>query len=264
MRATMYTKNDLMKGLSDIGVNPEGTLLVHSSLKSIGEMDGGANTVLDALIEYMKPGLLIFPTHTWQQINDEYNIFNPLTEPSCVGLLSNLFLQRPGVIRSWHPTHSVAALGKDAKNFTQGEEAWNTPCSRQGCWGKLYDKNAQILFLGCSLKSNTFLHGVEEWNKIPLRLSDHDQALKIATPDGRLLDCPQYRHFTPFIDVSEHYDKMEAPFLYTKIAKKGTIGDAQSFLCTATGMAELTGSFLNLNPNLFGDSLPVPEEWYQI
>lgn len=260
----MYTKNDLISHLADIGVNPEGTLLVHSSMKSIGEIDGGAKTVLDALIDYMKPGLLIFPTHTWKQINEDYNIFNPMTEPSCVGLLSNLFLKRPGVIRSWHPTHSVAALGKDAKSFTAGEEKRDTPCSRQGCLGKLYDKKAQILFLGCSLKTNTFLHGVEEWNKIPLRLADHVQALKIATPDGRLLDCPQYRHFTPLIDVSENYDKMEAPFLYTEIAKKGKIGDANSFLCTASGMADLTGSFLTRNPDLFGDNQPVPAAWYQI
>ena len=56
----------------------------------------------------------MLPTHTWKQINDEYNVFDVLHEPSCVGILTNIFRQRPGVIRSWHPTHSVAAYGKDA------------------------------------------------------------------------------------------------------------------------------------------------------
>lgn len=111
----MYTKCDLIKNIYDIGIKPEDTLLVHSSMKSIGDVKGGADTVLDAFMEYMKPGLLIFPTHTWEQMNTDHNVFNPLYEPSCIGVLTNLFMRRTGVVRSWHPTHSVAAIGKDAK-----------------------------------------------------------------------------------------------------------------------------------------------------
>lgn len=258
----MYTKTDLINCISAIGIKPVDTLLVHSSMKSIGEVVGGADTVLDAFIDYMKPGLLIFPTHTWAQMNDEYSVFNPLTEPSCVGVLSNLFLKRSGVVRSWHPTHSVAALGSEAVSYVAGEEQWDTPCPRKGCWGRLYDRKAKILFLGCSLKSNTFLHGVEEWNHIPMRLADKYQYLTIVTPDGKQIDRPLYRHHNPYCDVSANYDKMEAPFIHAGIAKKGVIGDAVSVLCDVVGMAELTTSFLNRNPDLFGDSSPVSAEWY--
>ena len=258
----MYTKTDLINYIAAIGIKPDATLLVHSSMKSIGEVEDGADTVLDAFIEHMKPGLLIFPTHTWAQMNDEYHVFNPLKEPSCVGLLSNLFFKRPGVVRSWHPTHSVAALGQDADSYTEGEEQWDTPCPRQGCWGKLYDRKAKILFLGCSLRSNTFLHGVEEWNHVPLRLADKYQYLKIITPNGQEIDRPLYRHHNPLCDVSENYGKMEAPFMHAGVAKKGLIGDAISILCDAVGMAYLTTCFLQSNPNLFGDNTPVPAEWY--
>ncbi len=258
----MYTKTDLINGIKAIGIKPEDTLLIHSSMKAIGEVEGGADTVLNAFIEYMEPGLLIFPTHTWAQINEEYKVFNPLTEPSCVGLLTNLFLKRSGVVRSWHPTHSVAALGRDAESYTEGEEKWETPCSRQGCWGKLYDREAKILFLGCSLRSNTYLHGVEEWNHIPLRLTDNYQYLKIITPDGREIDRPAYRHHSPSGDVSQNYGKMEAPFIHAGVANRGLIGDAVSILCDARGMADMTSDFLQKNPNLFGDNTPVPVEWY--
>lgn len=64
----MYTKTDLINCITAIGIKPNDTLLVHSSIKAIGEVEGGADTVLDAFIEYMKPGLLIFPTHTWAQM----------------------------------------------------------------------------------------------------------------------------------------------------------------------------------------------------
>lgn len=232
-------------------------------MKAIGEVEGGGDTVLDAFIEYMQDdGLLIFPTHTWEQINDEYNVFNPLTEPSCVGILTNLFMKRPGVIRSLHPTHSVAALGKDAKEYTSGEEAFDTPCSRQGCWGKLYDRKAKILFLGSSLKKNTFIHGVEEWNQIPDRLMKKPRQLKIISPDGRTIDRPFHSHAFSGGDISQNYDKMLAPYIHYGIASSGKIGDAESVLCDAVGMADLTTKYLQRNPKLFEDSNPVPEEWY--
>jgi aminoglycoside 3-N-acetyltransferase len=183
----MYTKTDIINGLSALGINSDDTLLVHSSMKAIGEVTGGAETVLDAFTEYLRQGLLIFPTHTWEQINEKHCVYNPKTEPSCVGILTNLFLNRPSVVRSLHPTHSVAALGQDAKKYTSGEEQWDTPCPRQGCWGRLYDLKAKILFLGCDLRRNTFLHSVEEWNNIPLRLENKYQLLKIVISEEHII-----------------------------------------------------------------------------
>lgn len=258
----MYSKNDIINSLINIGIRRTDTLLVHSSMKSIGKVENGADTVVDAFMEYMKEGLLILPTHTWAQISDDYNIFNPETEPSCVGILSNIFRKRPNVIRSWHPTHSVAACGVDAAEYVAGEEKWDTPCPRGGCWGKLYDRKAKILFIGCSLRCNTFLHGVEEWNSIPMRLADIYQQLKIVTPGGRIIDRPLRRHYNPLCDVSEHYGKMLEPYSCLGIANKGFIGDAESILCDAVGMADLTILFLKRNPDLFIDNNPVPAEWY--
>lgn len=42
----MHTKTGLFEQLKALEINPSGTLLVHSSLKSIGEVQGGADTVL--------------------------------------------------------------------------------------------------------------------------------------------------------------------------------------------------------------------------
>lgn len=256
----MHTKESLICDLSAIGIQPDNTLLVHSSMKAIGEVEGRAKTVLDAFIDYMRPGLLLFPTHTWDKIGQEHFDFHVQTEPACVGILPNLFLARPGVIRSWHPTHSIAAIGRDAEDFTRGEEQWDTPCSRKGCYGKLYDRKAKILFLGCSLKKNTYLHGVEEWNDIPNRLTDTCMPLVIATPDGRKISRPMHRHQSPCGDVSLNFDKIETPFLSAGIARKGTIGDAESILCDAVGMADLTSALLKMNPDLFADNTPVPME----
>jgi aminoglycoside 3-N-acetyltransferase len=66
----MYTKEDLIKAFKEIGINPEGTLLVHSSMKAVGEVEGRADTVIDAFLEYMQDGLLVFPTHSWSEENN--------------------------------------------------------------------------------------------------------------------------------------------------------------------------------------------------
>ena len=258
----MFTKEELKEQIAALGIQPTDTLLIHSSMKAVGEVEGGADTVLDAFSEYLKEGLLILPTHTWAQMNSEYNVFDVVNEPSCVGILTELFRKRPGVVRSWHPTHSVAALGKDAEEYVQGEEKCDTPCPREGCYGKLYDRRAKILFLGCPLTRNTTIHGVEEWNNIPNRLTEGHQLLWIKTPQGELIECPMKRHSAPVRDISQNYDKLEEPLLKRGYAAEGYIGSARSVLVDVVPMVELTSEFLQKNPDIFLDKSPIPADWY--
>ena len=102
-----YNKQQLQDQLESMGLKGDETILIHSSMKSIGEVDGGADTVLDAWMEYFKDGLLLLPTHTWKTVNADNPVYNPQTTPSCVGLLTNMFMKRDGVIRSLHPTHTM-------------------------------------------------------------------------------------------------------------------------------------------------------------
>lgn len=259
----MYTKENLQEHITRLGVKPKDTLLVHSSMKAIGPVAGGADTVLDAFSEILALGLLVLPTHTWSQINKENPVFDVLNEPSCVGILTNLFRERPGVLRSWHPTHSVAALGQDAADFVQGEEEIDSPCPRHGCWGKLYDRKAKILFLGAELSRNTIIHGVEEWANLPNRISTWYEELKILTPDGRLLERPMRRHAAPISDISQNYSKLAAPLLTRGIAREGKIGDAKSILIDVVPMVDLTLDFLQHDPDLFLNLNPVPTCWYE-
>lgn len=254
-----YTKANLMAYLHEMNIDPKGTLLVHSSMKAIGEVDGGADTVIDTLCEYMKDGLLVFPTHTWRQMNETYTVFDVRTEPSCVGLLSNMAMHVDGAVRSLHPTHSVVAIGRDAADFASGEELTRSPCAREGCWGKLYDRKAQILFLGCSLKSNTFLHGVEEWGDTPNRLNPVSQEFTVIDQHGNAHTVPQHRHHTwdPVVDPSEHYDKMAPAFEQGGAITYGRFGDAACILGDAVKMADITAIYLQRDPHLFDNDDPL-------
>jgi aminoglycoside 3-N-acetyltransferase len=255
------TKQSLLDQLRKLRINSGGTLLVHSSMKAVGECEGGADTVLDALMELMQDGLLVLPTHTWSDENNKEGIFDPLTEPACVGILPNLFLRRPNVIRSLHPTHSVAAAGKDAYDFIEGEEKATTPCPRNGCYGKLYDRKSQILFLGCTLKSNTIIHGVEEWNEIPDRLAAEKKQIIIRRHNGETFLHATHHHYCSTGNVSLNYDILEEPLLKTGILTTGYVGKAFSYLADCKQMCDLTTAFLKRKPHLFSTRDPIPEDW---
>ncbi|WP_314067745.1 AAC(3) family N-acetyltransferase [uncultured Vagococcus sp.] len=253
----MHTKKKLIKDLEALGITPGDRLLVHSSYKAVGKVEGGPVGLIQGLMSYVE-GLLIFPTHTWRQINKGNPLFDPATEPACVGILPNTFMAQAGVVRSLHPTHSVAAYGAEAEAFVAGEEVIATPCGRQGCWGKLLDVDAKILFLGATLKTNTFIHGVEEWNGIPNRLTVEREALQIKLPSG-IIEAPQHRHIG---DVSQHYDKLYEPLVAHKLIREGLIGDAKSLVIEAQPVYELVSSLLALEPNLFADDQKIPSAWY--
>ncbi|MBE6753163.1 MAG: AAC(3) family N-acetyltransferase [Ruminococcaceae bacterium] len=255
----MYTKDELKKQLEAMNIPHDATLLIHSSMKAVGEIEGGAETLLDCLCEHLSDGLLVMPTHTWDTIDDQHNVFNPATEPSCVGILGMLLLKREGAVRSLHPTHSVAAWGKDAAAFVAGEHFCETPCARNGCMGKLLDRHGLIMFLGCPLTKNTFLHGVEEWCGIENRLGE-PKVRFIVMPNGEQFMGTMRGHCAPVPDVSQNYGKMEQPFLQLGAAEEYRLGDARCVLCKCEDMVRITSELLIICPDLFLDNEPVSSE----
>ena len=245
----MHTYRSLYKDLKELKINKTGTLFVHSSMKSIGDVDGGADTVLDVLCDYMKDGLLVFPTHSWEYIDSKNPRFYVETSPSCVGILPEIFRKRKNVYRSLHPTHSVAAFGKDAEKYISGEEQQNTPCSITGCYGKLLDRKASIMFIGVGLNKNTYMHGVEQWAGVPDRITETQEDLYTILADGSIIHIPSYRHGGTSDCI--YFPKIENIFIKHSIMYKGKFGDAEVRVCDVVKMTEITYKMLKIKPDLF-------------
>lgn len=253
----MYTKSTLMNQLEAMGIDKKGTVHMHSSMKSIGDVEGGADTVLDALSEYMQDGLLVLPTHTWSYVNKDNPKYHVESSPSCVGILPELFRKRGGVVRSLHPTHSVAALGQDAASFVSGDERCDTPCHRDSAWGRLLDRKATILLVGVDLRRNTFIHGIEEWVDIPGRLTDSHEQLVTVLSDGTEIPVPSRRHCG--LSWSEHFWKVEEVLEKGGAMYKANLGDAVVLVCDTVKMTEILTEMLRSNPDLFSDNEPLSE-----
>lgn len=251
----MHTKESLMEQLQAAHINGSGTLLMHSSMKSIGEVSGGADTVLDALSEYMAEGLLVLPTHTWSYIKTDNPRFYVATSPVCVGILPELFRSRKEVYRSSHPTHSVAALGKDAEAFVAGDERFDTPCHRESAWGRLLDRKATIILVGVDQKRNTFIHGIEEWFDIPGRMTDTHEQLITVLPDGTEIPVPSRRHCG--LSWSEHFWKVEELLEQQGAIYRAKLGDALMWVCDTVKLTEQITALLRQYPDLFSDNEPL-------
>ncbi|MEK3890195.1 AAC(3) family N-acetyltransferase [Bacillus sp. FSL K6-3431] len=254
----MHTKNSLLDDLTNLSIDKKGTLLVHSSYKSIGDVAGRADTVLDALEKHMEDGLLVLPTHTWDSINADNPTFSVQDSSTCVGILTELFRKRDHVVRSAHPTHSVAAIGEDAIAFTSGDEKCDTPCARGSAWGKLLDRNAQIMLVGVDLKRNTYIHGIEEWADIPGRMTDSFEQLQSVLPDGTIVNVPSRRHSG--LSWSEHFWKVDDILLNRGAMSIGTFGDAETRVCNARKLNDVLMDMLYDLPDLFSDNEPLDKK----
>ncbi|WRS29306.1 AAC(3) family N-acetyltransferase [Actinomycetaceae bacterium MB13-C1-2] len=256
----MHNVSGLENDLGSWGVPREATLLIHSSMKSIGQVQGGADSVIETLSSFFDPGLLVLPTHTWMSVHQDGDVFDVETSPSCVGVLPDIFRGRNDVIRSWHPTHSVAVRGADAEEFTDGEQLARTPCPKDGVYGRLLDREAYIAFLGCPMTKNTYVHGVEEWARVPNRIASEATQLSVRTPEGEIIDAPQFMHKAPIDDVSSNYGKLQEPLSRFGLLHQGRFGDATVLVTTARGVFDLTAHLLAQDPDLFLTSEAVPEE----
>ena len=266
----MLTRKDILKQLFELGAPRDNVVLVHTSLKKIGEVEGGAETVLDALIEYFtaEGGLLCIPTHTWGFQNDTTRPTLDYTAPdTCIGVLPTVAARDKRAYRSDHPTHSMAVFGAENKvlEFISGEKNVTTTTSPDGCYGKLWQRGGKILLVGVGQDKNTFLHSVEEMLGVQNRISDASITLTVKYPDGHIEPRILYPLEAKGIaDVSEQFPNYEPAFRKHGCIKDGMIGNAKVQLCDTVKMKDVMALIYEKSggAELLFDSTPINPEWY--
>ncbi len=244
----MHTKQTLQEDLKRIGIDPKGTMLAHISYKSLGEVEGGAETVIDAFIEYMSEGLMVFATHTWATVDANQPSYSVRHSACCTGIVPELARHRPDGFRSGHPTHSVVAFGREAENFVAGDEKCGTPCARDSAWGRLLDRDATILLVGVGMNRDTFIHGVEEWVDVPNRLSETPHMLSSNLGEGNTVQVPSRRHIG---FSAEQFPRVEQPLREMGILKEGKMGNARVLYHRTKALYEALVPMLKEKPALF-------------
>ena len=222
----MLTQSDIHAFLKQIGIKSTDTVLVHTSMRALGEVEGGCDGLIDAFTSYLSDGLFIVPTHTWGTVGRGVDVFDVRTTVPCIGALPTVAAFRPDGIRSLHPTHSVAAFGKRAAEFVKGEEKAKTPCPTDGLWARLYDEEAKILLLGVLLNRNTYIHAVDEMLDLPGKLAD-PIPLSVIDHNG-------VRHETVFrphgVTGAVNFENFRRPLESLGALKNARLGNADCLL----------------------------------
>lgn len=168
----MLTKSDIHAFLESIGIRSNDTVLIHTSMRSLGGVEGGCDGLIDGFKSYLSDGLFLIPTHTWATVGKDDPVYDVRRTVPCIGALPTVAAFREDAVRSLHPTHSVSAFGERAEEFVRGEEISQSPCPVGGVWCRLYEEDAKILLIGVGLNRNTYIHAVDEMIDLPGRLTE--------------------------------------------------------------------------------------------
>ena len=162
-----FGPGDLAAGLRAAGLAPGQLVMVHSSYDQFAGFTGKPSDVIQVLQDVVGPGgTVLMPTLPFTGTAVEYTsrgtVFDVARTPSRMGLLTEMFRRSPGVIRSVHPTHAVAAWGARAAEMVANHHLTRTPCGKGSPFARLLEHDGRILLLGVTIESMTFYHYVEE------------------------------------------------------------------------------------------------------
>ncbi len=224
------TKAGILAGLRALGVLPGCGLMVHSSLKSFGHVQGGAQAVVEALMEAVsEQGTLLMPSfnHRAPFETGGAGVYDPLQTPTTNGAIPDCFWRMPDVWRSLDPTHPFAAWGKHARRYIEFHHRTLTmgPASPLGL---LHANDGFALLLGVGYSANTFHHVVETTTGAPC-LGRRTEAYPVRLPDGRLVIGRTWgwrERSCPLTDETRYTIDMEAHSLHRQVS----IGSCQATL----------------------------------
>ncbi len=248
-RTQVHVSGERLAGdLRDIGLVDGDIVLVHSSLSRLGYVEGGANTVVDALLQAVAPGGTgLFPTLTGSEQDGPKcpPRMDARTTPGWTGRIPETARIRPDARRSLHPTHSVVALGAHARRYVLGHERSCTPCDEQSPYYRLIDERGKILLLGVSQQSNTTLHCLEELAGVPYHL-------QAETTDGVVIDADGSAHIVRnrlhLWRWERDFDRIDGPLVAANAMRIGRVGLAEARLIQADRLADVILPLLRNEP----------------
>jgi len=261
----MHTEEFLHSQMAHMGLRPDDTVLVHTSLRAIGPVEGGADGLIDAFRSYLTEGLFLVPTHTWANVNAENPVYDVSISVPCIGTLPRVAAFRQDGFRSLHPTHSIWGTGEDARRFLDGEENAGSPGAVGFAWDRLADRGAKILLIGVGHNRNTFIHSIDERAKLPDRVSE--QKIPVTIIDHKL--TPLQRTMRPHFcsrtkDVSQFYVNFEKPLIELGAQTMGRLGNADVRIVDAKKCRDIIMTiYSRAKEDIFTEFRDIPEELYR-
>lgn len=240
--------DELVLNFQKLGLTNGDVLLVHSSYKSFGGVEGGPQTVINALRSILtKEGTLIVPTFNYDFC--DVKPFNVKKTPSKMGIISELVRTDSNSKRTLDPVFSFAIIGKhrDYLANLRSDHSFGP----NSIFAKLRELDAKIMIIGLAYnESMTFFHHIEETQGCDYRyfkefrgsITDYDDVKQ----DGKIV------LFVRDIErgVQNAVDKMGLIMEQEGIVKKMIIGDSEIKIMKANDVYQRTTEEMKKNPHI--------------
>ncbi|MCH4825951.1 MAG: AAC(3) family N-acetyltransferase [Planococcus sp. (in: firmicutes)] len=251
------SKTTLKHQLQELGIVTGDQIMVHASLKSMGWIAGGAQAVVEALMETItEAGTIIMPAQSadnsdpvywmqppvpenWHQsIREHLPAFDPhLSGLRGMGKIAECFHRHPATIRSPHPSHSFMAWGIHAKDW-MSEQPIDDSFGERSPLAKMLQAKVKILFIGVDFDSCTALHYAE-----------FVQESRSTSPQGAAMIRDGERVWQTYdcIDMdSERFPEIAKAF--PGVISKGVLGQAETRIVDMKELVEFGIEWLKENP----------------
>jgi len=253
-----YDVDDLKAAVGRLGIGAGDSILLHSGFSRDSSFKGGPGDIIDGLLELVGPdGHLLMMSMAYGGSSEDYCASDPLFDvsrtPSVVGLLSEVFRRRQGVLRSLNPLHPVLAHGKLAAWLVADHDKCAYSCGKGSPFERFLKLDGKFLFLDASYGTLTFMHYVEDYfrARLPVELyTSEPMVVRVRDTHGRELWLRQYcfgaesrarRHFAPIEAKLRAEDRMRD----LRVGNSRLLGvRAQDvFDCAATLLEQGTGFY---------------------
>lgn len=236
----------------ELGIKKGDTLLVHSSLRSLGAGVTPEEVVAGLFEAVGEQGTLVFPALSYLSCNSKNPRFDYYETRSNVGAIPEYFrTSAEGVLRSLNPTHSCCAIGKNADFVISGHKYDTTPCGKNSPFARVADSDGKILFLGCGMRPNTSMHAVEELVEPDYLFGDTvEYTVKDKNGEESKLTCRAHG----FDGVAQRYERL-AELLEGDELRIGKILEADCHLVQARAMWKKAAKKFAEDPYYFVDKV---------
>ena len=248
-----YSRFDLARDLRTAGIHEGDILVVHSALSKVGWVLGGPQEVIHALQDVLGPaGTLVMPTFSFSLAGWQLPPFDPWKTASRVGILTDTFWRQRDVLRSHHPTHSVAAWGCHAHEFIDGPLSYG-PLGTGSPLDRVREAGGRILLLGVGQNRNSTVHLAEARAEMPYLSvcftidADYDEAWYRDEPGGEA-------KFLPIREMpgsSEGFELLDDLLVDLGVSTRVVVGEAPCQLMQSERLCAVVEEMLRGNPFLF-------------
>ncbi|MCY3783456.1 MAG: AAC(3) family N-acetyltransferase [Chloroflexi bacterium] len=246
------TGPELTSGLERLGVPRGGLVMFHSSLRSIGTVEGGADRVVDALLAAIGPeGTLVAPTFTGQYHEPGF-VFDPAETPVTTGAIPNHVFRRPEARRTIHIVQTVAAIGplRDTIIDAGGDDGWDAQPSMRA----IFDLDGWFLLLGVPYQNLTAGHFMEQ------EIGSHRRPRAVEglqrLSDGRVVPLHSEAwgpdpSFPGMPERSYDFNRLGEGLEQRGLVKRGAVGNAIARLFRARDLERTAREMFAADPELF-------------